>query len=182
MTNNDLTNSTMQAYDNPLFSTSTGGGGNVAGYSTEAPRFPFAGVFTGVAYNCQSLYAYERTDTVNAVARIASSKDFTILSETRETQERKATLDYRLLSDHVYYSSYLDAHKGGVGILGKKCFLKKFPLTDATNCWKVLVRGRVGRLCLSGPLGTIHIYAVYLDPSHKKYQKQCIATISKQFD
>ena len=84
----------------------------VAGCSTETSKFPFAGVFTGVAYNCQSLYAYEKTDTINAVARIAALNDFTLLSETRETQERKATLDHRLLASHMYFLHLLMPTKG----------------------------------------------------------------------
>jgi endonuclease/exonuclease/phosphatase family metal-dependent hydrolase len=145
-------------------------------------RFPFSGDFKGVTFNTQSLYAYEALDTIDAVARIAQPVDFAILSETRETAERKATLDHRLLSDHLYFSSFLDAHKGGIGILVKKTFLKQFPFTDVDNCWKVLVQGRVGRLCLSGPRGCFHIYAIYFDPSDKKSQKQCTTVLSEQLD
>ena len=144
--------------------------------------FPYSGEFRGTAYNTQSLYAYEIADTINAVARIAQPADFTIVSETRETAERKASLDHRLLSDHTYFSSYLDAHKGGVGILIKKAFLDKFPFTDLDNCWKVLVRGRIGRLCLAGPKGWFHIYAVYFDPSDKRSQKQGVAALSEHWD
>ena len=97
-TNNASTTSTLQAPNIPV--------NNEANSQLHAPNgynFPFAGQFQGGAFNCQSSYAYEKIDTINAVARIAQPLDFTILSETWETVERKATLDHRLISDHHYF-------------------------------------------------------------------------------
>ena len=135
-----------------------------------------------MAFNCQSLYAYDSIDTIEAVEQLSSKYEFTILSETRETMERKATLDHRLLRQHEYFSTYIDQFKGGVGILVKKEFMKKFPNTDLKTCWKIIVPGRVGRLELLGPQGSLQIFAIYFDPSSQSLQKSHIEAIDKVID
>ena len=128
------------------------------------------------------MYAYDIKDTIEAVAALSSGCDFTTLSETRETSERKATLDHRLLTSQLYFSSFIDQFKCGVAILAKTSFMDKFPNTDKDNCWKVIVPGRVGRLELLGPRGSPHIYAIYLDPQSKSSQKDHIAKINDIID
>lgn len=117
-------------------------------------------------------------DTIQHVERLASQHDFVALSETRETLERKATLDHHLSGEYEYFSSYMDQYKGGVGLVVKKQFLRKFITID----WQVVVTGRIGCLVLSGKKGTLHIFVVYLDPESKLEQIQQIKMLGARLD
>ena len=67
--------------------------------------FPYHGEFSGVGFNCQSLYAYEKLDTLKYVAEIAGNHDFNGLSETRETSERKAAHEKYFQNGFQYFSN-----------------------------------------------------------------------------
>ena len=144
--------------------------------------FPYTGDFRGVSCNTQSLYAYEQLYTIDYVADLCEKHDFGVLSETRETLERKKTLDHRLLAGNHYFSSYLDQFKGGVAIVLSKSYLKRFSDTDLANCWTVIVKGRIERLSLIGPSGTLHIVAIYLDPEDKASQLKHVALMRRHVD
>ena len=111
---------------------------------------------------------------VNTLMR---SHDFGVVTETRETRERKMSIDFQFLRDCKYFSDHIDQYKGGIGIFIKNSFLSRFPQTDMDSCWKVLVPGRVGKLSLCGPEGMLHIFAVYLDPGDKALRCQHLEKI-----
>ena len=118
-------------------------------------------------------------DTIMAVGKLFHDHDFTCIAETRENFERKALMkDFIKQWDCAYFSSYIDQYKGGVGIVIKNAFLKSF----RSHHWKVISKGRLGRLSLQGDSGTLHIYVVYLHPSDKCQQKQAITTLNKHLD
>ena len=110
-----------------------------------------------MAFNCQSLYAYDSIDTIEAVEQLSSKYEFTILSETRETMERKATLDHRFLCQHEYFSTYIDQFKGGVGILVKKVFEKnpKHRLKDMLESHRARARWETGAFGAAGELANL---------------------------
>ena len=105
---------------------------------------------------------------------IASAHDFLILTETRETKERLQFLLGKLHNGMQYKSSAISQFEGGVGILIKETFLRKFRSVR----WTVIEQGRMARLELDGPAGSLHIYAVYLHPSNKVSQAASIRKLS----
>ena len=140
--------------------------------------FPFTERFTGCGWNCRSLYAYEKLNTIRHVEKIAAQHDFACLFETRETLVRKANLDHHLQAEHMYYSSFIDQYKGGVGLVVKRSFLQNFAQSE----WEVITRGRIGRLKMSGEKGSLHIYVVYLDPDCHKQKIESIKALGAKLD
>ena len=67
-------------------------------------------------------------------------------------------------------------------MLLKEKFLKKFGNDDENRDWKVIVNGRIARLALSGLLGSLHIYVIYLDPADKKQQADDIKLMGQCID
>jgi exonuclease III len=141
-------------------------------------KYLYAEDFSGCGWNARSLYAYEALDTSRHVERLASQHDFVGLSETRETAERKATLDHHLNDEYKYFSSYIDQYKGGVGLVVNQRFLQQFSRYE----WQVVVVGRIGCLELSGKKGSFHIFVVYLDPESKQAQIQQIRSLGTRLD
>ena len=108
------------------------------------------------------------------VAQLTGKYDFCVLTGTRETYERRAVLSKHLFTEFEYFSSSIDQFKGGISPLIKKQLLKQFP---GACLWTEVVQGRVGKLPLKGPHGTLEIIAVYLDPhskSEQRHQIECI--------
>ena len=104
------------------------------------------------------------------------------LFETRETQERKATLNQHIPSHCKYFSSFIDQYKGGIGLFVKREFLERFDKFNFDTSWQVLRVGRIGRLVLEGIYGLLHIYVVYLDPSDSRHQCSDIDLLGSSLD
>ena len=85
---------------------------------------------------------------------LVRSLGFLVLTETRAIDSRLAFLKTKLAPNLEYFSSGISAYSGGVGILLQKSFAQKFLLKR----WVVLEPGRIARLELTGPRGTLHIY------------------------
>ena len=122
--------------------------------------FKFARPFTAVGWNARSLYAYDRTETIDYVRELVKNHDIGAFFETRETDGRKTFLENVLPTGWTVKSSGWSQYKGGVTIIVKNTFLENFSSVE----WKVLEKGWLGRLELSGIKGTLHVYAIYLDP------------------
>ena len=84
--------------------------------------FPFEGELKGCGWNCRSLYAYGSIFSIRFAAKLVADHDFLALFETRETQERKATLNQHIPSHCKYFSSFIDQYKGGIGLFVKREF------------------------------------------------------------
>ena len=97
------------------------------------------------------------------------------ITETRETSTRKAFTDASLPLGISYFSSGIDARKGGIGILVKHEFMDQF--NDVQ--WIVHKAGRLATLQMSGKAGRLNILVVYLDPSSKQQQLEEIDEIGK---
>jgi hypothetical protein len=91
-----------------------------------ACSFPFAGRFRGAGWNTQSLFAYGQEDTQRYTLDLATKHDFIALSETRGTVERSASLEWEQHAEYDYFFSDLDQYKGGIGLLLKRSFLRRF--------------------------------------------------------
>eukprot|EP00959_Pyramimonas_sp_CCMP1952_P425984 8922632-Pyramimonas_sp.AAC.1 len=104
--------------------------------------------------------AYDEPDTIRHILSLLGSHDFVGLSETRETEERKAVLSDYLPDGTAYFSSFLDQHSGGIALVIKGTFLKQFSELE----WEVLERGRVAVQRLRGAKGSLYWYTVYFDP------------------
>ena len=150
-------------------------------FQNGAIMFPFADPFKGAAYNCQSLFAYDRNDTQDFVLELASKFDFVGLTETRGTEERNQTLSRVFQLNHHYVYSDLDQYKGGIGLVIRQSFLAKFAALGEDN-WLVIVKGRVGRLRLCGTRGTLDLFVVYLDPADHTSQVDCIRLLGEHID
>ena len=129
-------------------------------------RGPYSGDLDGVSWNCRSLWANENGDTIKFIEQLLSVHDFVILHETRENAERLAFLKQTLPKGISIFSSGISQAKGGIAILVKDEFLKRF----TSHHWDKLEEGRIGRLRLHGRQGQLHIYAVYLDPNSNQAQ------------
>ena len=119
------------------------------------------------------------------MAALAERCDFLVLTETRDTVERKATLYQHHFRSHWYVSSFIDQCKGGIDILIKHSFAARFGIyryEDLVRCWEVLIKGRLGRLRLQGREGCLDIYALYLDPASKSEQSVSILKLARSVD
>ena len=104
------------------------------------------------------------------------------MGETRETAERKATLGFHWTSQFKYLSSYIDQYKGGISLLVKYDFLKRFYEVDVKRDWCIIIPGRLARLALYSGKGTIHIYVCYFDPTSTGAQVACIRRLAETLD
>ena len=105
------------------------------------------------------------------------SVDFSVFVETRESPSRRQLLD-GLFPSCAIFSSGISQHTGGIAVVVKESFLKRF----SHQQWQILVPGRVGILHLDGNEGSISIVAVYLDPSSKQSQRKHRELISWVLD
>ena len=143
-----------------------------------ASNFPFTGQFRGAGWNAQSLFAYGQEDTQRYILGLASKHDFTGLSETRGTVERSASLGWLQHAEFDYFFTDLDQYKGGIGLLVKRSFLRRFRPIERERDWIIIEKGRVGCLRLAGPEGQFHIYVCYFDPASKSKQCDCIKNMA----
>ena len=118
--------------------------------------------------------ARRRLHTYNFALKLAETHDFVILTETRETENRRQYILQSLPEEFVYFSSGIGARKGGIAIIIKRCFLAKFSVCT----WKVMEDGRVASLTLRGNTGTLNIIPVYLDPTSGDAQINGVNCIS----
>ena len=118
---------------------------------------PFAGTFRGCIWNCRSLWSKRNGNTIREALKLVEIHDFLVLLETRETETRRKYIEAVLPADYCFYSTRINAKKGGVAIIIKRAFLDRFTRTD----WSVAVPGRVGKLVLNGPDGKLCIIAAY---------------------
>ena len=119
------------------------------------------------------------------MAALAQRCDLLVLTETRETLERKTTFVKQYYRSHWYVSSFIDQFKGGIGILIKHSFCERFGVScheDLLNCWDVLIEGRLGRLRLQGNEGSLDVFAVYMDPASKLEQCNSVARLAGSID
>ena len=119
------------------------------------------------------------------MAALAQRCDLLVLTETRETLERKTTFVKQYYRSHWYVSSFIDQFKGGIGILIKHSFCERFGVScheDLLNCRDVLIEGRLGRLRLQGNEGSLDVFAVYMDPASKLEQCNSVARLAGSID
>lgn len=131
---------------------------------------PYSEPFRGCIWNCRSLWSDKNRRTFQQALQLAECHDFLILSETRETSTRKRHTESSLPKGYVMFSTGISARKGGVAIIAKRAFLDQFK--DVV--WTTIIDGRLARLSLDGPKGSLCLYAVYLDPSSADNQISAI--------
>ena len=141
----------------PAGNTSTG----LCGEDSQIRSAQFIGPVTAVGWNTRSLWAHGYSDTIEYTLQLLDKHDITVLAETRETPERRAFLDGKLPKNVKVFSSGIDQYRGGVAVILRDSFLQYF---EAKPRWTVIVQGRLARLELRGAKGTMHVYAIYLDP------------------
>ena len=112
------------------------------------------------------MYANGLSAKIRYVDSLLERYDFVGITETRETAERKATVQDHICSDSLYFSSYIDARSGGVALLLKKTFVDQFE----EQSWRVLDAGRAAILDLRGSRGALSIFISYFDPSNTARQ------------
>ena len=118
-----------------------------------------------VTWNCRSLWANEGSETMQFAFKLAHPHDITVLTETWENAERLAFLKGKLLAGLKLFSSGCNQYKGGIAIIVRDSFMKQFTYPPA---WEVYVEGRVAKLTLRGPSGTLSVHAVYLSQTTQK--------------
>ena len=133
-------------------------GGNV---HATIHRTPYVRDVSCVGWNARSLWAHNNSETIKFALKLATNHDITILTETRETLERRIFLEDQLPPGLQLYSTGIDQFKGGVAVLVKKKVADRF---CGKPVWTVIVQGRLARLEFTGPHGILHVYAIYLDP------------------
>ena len=132
----------------------------------------------GATWNCRLLWGHNETDTIHHALKLARVHDFTILTETRQTAERLAFLKGKITNDLVVYTSEITQYRGGICMLVSNTFIDMF----SSVTWNVMEEGRLARLELSGPQGTLHKSSVYLHPSCPPSQAADIRMLARSLD
>ena len=130
----------------------------------DAARLRYLVPLLMVVWNVRSLFAHGIEDTWNYTMKLMKSHNVGIFTETRSTDERIQVLRTHLPSSMLLFSSGISSFWGGVALLVKCDFLKTANFTTVLDV--VVEVGRCIKLCLSGASGSLHIFAVYLDPSN----------------
>ena len=91
--------------------------------------------------------------------KMLARHDFGTVSETHGTRGKQLT--YRLPKEYEVHWSHRTAQAAGAAIILKKSFRAKFASFQEGDFVK-LIQGRVARLRLHGPQGSLDIYAVYM--------------------
>lgn len=154
-------------------------GGNAREHDNSIQRAPYMQAFNLSCWNSRSLWANNDCQTIDFAVSLARGHDVTILTETRENPERKAYLLKKLPPDLILFSSGIDQFKGGVAVMANRQFLQRF---EREPTWTVLVQGRLARLELESAKGTLHIYAVYLDPESAAERDRQLLKLAESYD
>jgi hypothetical protein len=115
-------------------------------------------------WNVRSLFANGFEDTWKFVLKLMKSHNIGILVETRSNAERIQVLRTHLPSSLYLFASGFSAHSGGVAILVKRSFIEDHGFTSIVE--SVIEEGRCAHMCLASSIASLHLYALYLDPSN----------------
>jgi len=131
------------------------------------PERPYTGDFRGVSWNAQALFATtvrRQTPKQRHLASLIATNDFVMVQETHSHEGSIAT--WARPQATRFFASHGSPSMAGVGILVTEHFLAKFdPLPgdnqlDDTH-WLEIEPGRVARLHLSGPTGSLDLIVCY---------------------
>ena len=126
-----------------------------------AEERPFSGDFAGMTWNPRAFFARDgvkMTRRIHKVRKYAEKLDLFGLQETHSSPERAAALQGEF-PNHVLFWSHCSVQRGGLAVGVSKAFLKNF----CRATWTEVEQGRIGKLELEGPKGTLDLYCVYLD-------------------
>ena len=124
---------------------------------------PYGGDFIGGAWNGQGFFHSSPSkfkDKRDFLNKHLHSRDFWLISEAHGdmgmVESFSGWLDRK---GCVSFWSHCGRHRGGVGIIIKKCFLDRFGLVEPE--WLQLVPGEVACLRLRGDAGNLDLFTVY---------------------
>ncbi len=151
--------------------------------SARLPLPPYRGQYTGSYegsfWNTQALFAAV-TDNQSGkqafLTQLLGSRDFTGVAETHGTRGKLVTALKRPGISPFW--SHGTASVGGIGLLVKDTFLEKFNPGKQSG-WVELIPGRLGRLRLEGPLGSLDIYVTYMHTGSNNSDRQDRAHIAR---
>ena len=121
----------------------------------------FSGNIRGGTWNPRAFFArkgVKMNRRINKVRGLCAKVDFFGLQETHSTPERALALQHEF-PEHVFFWSHCSQARGGLAICVSKKFLHQF----STAAWLEIQEGRVGKLELRGPNGSLDLITVYLD-------------------
>ena len=125
---------------------------------------PFSGEYSGCAWNSQALFASSASaqkEKQSFAWSLLDKRDFLGLSETHSLEGRIATAV--LPSGCQYFWSHGTSSQAGVGLVVKDSFLQQFNEIVRDDDWVEIEPGRMAKLCLRGPHGSLDlIIVVYL--------------------
>jgi hypothetical protein len=150
------------------------------------PSRPYTGDFRGTTWNAQALFAADVQRQVakqDHVRRLISRYDFIMLQETHST--RGACLTWTPPAGTRFFPSHGTASMAGVGILVTHRFLSKFDaIPDSPGelraHWQEIQPGRVARLALTGPGGTLHLVVCYFATGQARGQRNTTRAVLAQ--
>ena len=135
-------------------------------------RGPYAGDYNGSMWNAQGYWAADPDQQHHKrrhATKIMETRDFLGLNETHGSEGKIVGADMGQGSRSFW--SHGTHHEAGVGLLISDDFLRKFnPGVDED--WTEIIPGRIARLRLNGPLGSLDIYTAYLKAGSNQDARQ----------
>ena len=111
---------------------------------------------------------------LNFVREILETHDFIGIQEAHSMEGRVKAFDNEFNLHFRSFWSHLSPRQGGVGLILTLKFLQQF---DPDPVWTDIVPGRVARLRLRGPCGSLDIFVCYLDARDRNARQECATSV-----
>ena len=141
-------------------------------------RSQYTGNYKGFCWNAQAYFgtvASVQTSKHEYLWKTMAGKDFGIITETHSTPGK--IIGAKQPTGYKCFWSHGSSTQAGVGLVVSHQFLTNFNPVESAD-WAELEQGRLARLSLKGPQGSLDIFAVYMqsgsDPSNRNARKHSI--------